>query len=323
MLFLNVMNKRLLGRTGRNVSEIGLGGYCFKSREKAAEADRVIHRAVELGVNLIDTAPGYGDSEEVIGESLATLNRGDIVLSSKYYPYGGEDRLNLSGESLARSVASSLKRLRTGYLDILHLHWVHAPEDAANIINSDLIRTAQRLKSLGSIRHIAISEASELDGEHKMLEVAVPSGAFDVVMVTYNVFLQTAERNVLPLALTHGVGVLVMMPLNQPLGGPGLATAEGARANLDALAREKLLPNDPALSGPDPLGFLCAGTGLNLPQSAIQFALDRPEVSSVLVGTTSVKHLEENLAVTDHAPLSDEIHSRARSLFGSITRQVK
>jgi len=317
------MKKRPLGRTGIAVSEIGLGGVCFKSREGAADAARVIHRAIELGVNLIDTAPGYGDSEEIIGESLKGLNRGDLVLSSKYYPYGKDDRLNLSGESLARSTAASLKRLRTGHLDVLHLHWVHGPEDAEKIINSDLIRTAMRLKSLGSIRHIAISEASELDGEHKMLDIAVTSGVFEAVMTTYNVLLQTAERNVLPLAARHGVGVLVMMPLNQPMGGPGLATAEGARANVAALAREKLLSDDPEFSGPDPLGFLRAGTDLSLPQAAIRFALDRPEVSSVLVGTASVSHMEENLKTSGHPPLSPAVHARAKELFGGITRQVK
>ena len=317
------MKMRRLGRTGLNVSEMGLGGVRFTDLPRSEAYARVVRRALDRGVTLIDTAPGYAHSEEVLGQALTGVPRERFVLSSKYYPYGEGDALALSGEALARSVARSLERLRTGHLDILHLHWVHTADDILKIMNSDLGRTLQRLKSLGNIRHLAVSEASELDGEHRMLEAALPKQFFEVVMVAYNVFFQTAERTVLPLARETDTGVLVMMPLNQPLSGKGLLGTAAARDNLKDLVTEGALTAGSTWDDPAVLDFLTADSSRTMPQAAIRFALDRPEVSSVLVGTASVEHLDEDLAASDQPPLSASAHARARELFGSVLKQVK
>lgn len=317
------MRARLLGRTGLKVSEIGLGGVKFKDKAGGAAHAAVIRRALERGVTLIDTAPGYGDSEETLGAALAGVPRGAYVLSTKYYPYGEGDALNLSGEALARSIARSLSRLKTGHVDLLHLHWVHSADDVLKIMNSDLGRTLKRLQSVGNIRHLAVSEASELDGGHAMLEAALPARFFESVMVTYNVLFQSAEPRVLPLAKETSTGVLVMMPLNQPLTAKGLNSPDGARENVAAMITAGALPDRPPYRDPGVLDFMTAGTGLNLPQAAIRFCLDREEVSSVLVGTASVAHLDEDLAAAEAAPLSSATHARARELFGSVIQQVK
>lgn len=317
------MQNRPLGRTGLRVAEIGLGGVWFAARDRMPDYARVIHRALDLGVDLIDTAPGYKDSEEVVGEALSGGRRERVILSSKYYPYRDDGKVNLSGEALARSLARSLTRLKCDYLDILHLHWVQKAGDVMAILDSDLARTLQRFKTMGHIRHIAISEASELDGDHAMLAAALPAGLFDVVMVTYNVFLQTAEREIFRLCRETDTGVLVMMPLNQPMGAMGLVSGEFAAASLRNMIKEGALPDAPPYTDPGLMDFLTAGSDLTLPQAAVRFCLDRPEPSCVLIGTSSVAHLEENLAAATAPPLSPAVHARARELFGRVSKQVK
>lgn len=318
------MHKRRLGRTGLEVSEIGLGGVWFAARDRWADYGRVIRRALELGVDLIDTAPGYKDSEAVVGEALTGGLRDRVWLSTKYYPYGEGDKLNLSGEALARSMAQSLARLKTSRVDFLHLHWVHSAEDVKALVRSDLAATLQRFKSTGHIRHLAVSEASELDGTHEMLAAAIKTGLFDSIMVTYNVFLQTAERGVLAAASQAGVGVLVMMPLNQPGEGVGgLISPARVAKGLEALRAEKAVPDAPPYTDPEALAFMLEGGSRTYAQAALRFVLDRPEVTCALVGTSSLAHLEEDLAAADQPPLKPDTHARLRDLFGSVTKQVK
>ena len=87
---------------------------------------------------MVDTAPGYKDSEEVVGRALAGGLRSRVILSTKYYPYGEGDRLDLSGDRMSESLTRSLSRLGTDHVDILHLHWVHSPADILAIASSEL-----------------------------------------------------------------------------------------------------------------------------------------------------------------------------------------
>ncbi len=317
------MTSRRLGLTGRSVPGIGLGGYSFK---EAAHRDRhtaVIRRALDLGATLIDTAPGYGDSEETIGLALAGVPRDAYQLSTKYYPYGEGDRLNPSDTDFDRSLTRSLERLRTDHVDLLHLHWVHGPEDIRRILSSPLAGALRRAQAAGRVRLLAVSEASEMDGEHWMLETAMSLRFFDAVMVTYNVFLQTAARGVLPLAARDGVGVLVMMPLNQAENGSGLTGPAGAAENVRRLAAAGALPADPAFMEPGLMDFLTSGTRLSVPQAALRFVLDHDAVSCALVGTANPDHFAESAAANDAPPLPKATHARAHALFGKVTRHIK
>ena len=318
------IKKRLLGRTGLEVTEIGLGGYWFKDRSLGHEFARVVHRAIDLGVNLVDTAPGYKDSEIVLGEALEGAWRNKIVLSTKYYPYDGEDKLNLKGADCIATVEESLKRLKTDRLDLLHLHWVHSAEDIANVPDSGLGSALLRLKKDGKILHIALSEASELDGEHQMLIKTLPTRFFESIMVTYNILLQNAEQKVLELARETNTGVLVMMALNQPTDGrSGLISRECAMENIRHLVAEKVLPDSPTYLNPSLFDFLIEGSNRTLAQSALRYVLDHPSVTSALVGTSSEKHLDENIGVSYLEPLPRPIHMHARELFGTINKHIK
>jgi len=318
------IKKRILGRTGLEVTEIGLGGYWFKDRSLAPDFARIVHRAIDMGVNLVDTAPGYKDSEIVLGEALEGAWRNQVVLSTKYYPYDGEDKLNLKGADCVATVEESLKRLKTDHLDILHLHWVHSPEDIEKVPNSDLGATLLKLKKEGKVGHLAVSEASELDGEHKMLIKILPTKFFESIMVTYNVLLQNADQKVFELAKDTNTGVLVMMALNQPTDGrSGLISMECAMENLRHLIAEKALPDTPTYLNPNIFEFLVEGSNRTLAQSALRFVLDNPVVTSTLVGTSSTKHMDENMAVSYMPSLPRPVHFRAKELFGIINKHVK
>ena len=317
------MCMRPLGSTGLQVSEVGLGGVWFASLADAAKHAAVIRAAVDAGVNVVDTAPGYKDSEEVVGRALEEGLRSRVILSTKYYPYGEEDKVALSGDRMRASLERSLARLRTDHLDILHLHWVHSAEDVLAIASGELGEALHAEKKGGRVRHIAVSEASEMDGEHRMLEAAIPTGLFEVVMVTHNVLLQTAEKNVLPLARKHGTGVLVMMPFNQPMGKMGLINREFAAAGVKRLVEKGALPDRAPYNQAEVMDFLTEGTKMSLPQAALRFVLDRPEVSCVLIGTSSLTHLSENLSASSLPPLSPSVSAKARELFGSVVIQDK
>jgi aryl-alcohol dehydrogenase-like predicted oxidoreductase len=317
------MKKRPLGRTGLEVSEIGLGGVWFASLGDAPRHGAVIRAAIEAGVNVVDTAPGYKDSEQVVGRGLEGGLRSRVILSTKYYPYGDDGKVAQSGDRMRKSLERSLSRLGTGHLDILHLHWVHSAEDILAIASGELGDALRAERKAGRIRHIAVSEASEMDGEHRMLQAAIPTGLFEVVMVTHNVLLQTAEQSVFPLAARHGTGVLAMMPFNQPMGKMGLINREFAFAGVKRLMEKGALPDRPPYNQPGVMDFLAEGTRMTLPQAALRFVLDRPEVSCALVGTSSLAHLSENLAASSLPSLSPTVTARAHELFGSVTVQDK
>lgn len=306
------------------VTEIGLGGYWFKDRSLSPDFARIVHRAIDMGVNLVDTAPGYKDSETVLGEALEGTWRTRVTLSTKYYPYDGEDKLNLKGSDCVSTVEKSLIRLKTDHLDILHLHWVHSPEDIEKVPDSDLGNTLLRLKKDGKVLHLAVSEASELDGEHKMLIKTLPTKFFESIMTTYNILLQNSDQKVFELAKETNTGVLVMMALNQPTGGrSGLISRECAMENIRHLIDEKVLPDSPTYLNPSLFDFLVEGSDRTMAQAALRFVLDHPVVTSTLVGTSSAKHLDENLAVSYMPSLPRPIHARARELFGTINKHVK
>jgi len=181
-----------------------------------------------------------------------------------------------------------------------------------------------RMKKEGKILHLALSEASELDGEHQMLVKTLPTKFFESIMVTYNILFQSADHRVLELARETNTGVLVMMALNQPTEGrSGLISMECAMENIRHLIAEKVLPDSPSYLNPKLFEFLVEGSNRTLPQAALRFVLDHPVVSSTLVGTSSATHLDENLAVSYMTPLPRPIHERAKELFGTIKNHVK
>lgn len=317
------MQSRRLGRTGLKAPVIGVGGWVFKDASRKDQHIAVVQKALQDQPVLIDTAPGYDASEESIGLALAQADRNKVILSTKYYPYGAGDKLNLDPAALEASVATSLLRLKTDHLDLLHLHWVHSAQDAKKILGSPLATALRKLQASGQVRSLAISEASELDGKHETLEWVLPHKFFDSIMVCYNLLFQTADRGVMDLARQTDTGVLVMMPLNQPSDGSGLVNKQTAFENIKRLRAEKELPDEAPYLEESVTDFLTQGTSLNFSQACLRWVLDRPEVSSVLVGTTNVAHFDEAVKASEAPPLSEATHTKSKELFGKIVKQIK
>jgi L-galactose dehydrogenase len=300
---------------------MSLGGLFFGDPMQKDTYDLVLTRALELGVNLIDTAPGYKESEAMLGQMLAG-RRDRVTLATKYFPYNYPE-VNPSPSDLVASVERSLTKLNTDCIDLFQLHWINRVDDLEAIMASDLPAAIERLRDQGKIRFIGLSNASEMDGVQSVLIAAAKTGFFDTIMCCYNIFLQTAEQELFAHARAKDLGVLVMMPLDQPGDGYGLVSTASVRRSVDAMIANKLLPAEAPYTDPEPLGFLIRGGVKSLPEAALRFVLANDAVTTALVGTINPPHLAANLALEERiadAYLPGEDLIRLRKMFGGVQR---
>ena len=185
---------RRLGRTNLQVSALAFGAA------RGAVEDRrqfiaTVRAAIDAGVNFVDTAAGYEDGacESALGEALR--GRDDVIIETKYRPYDGwgpDAAYTGSPGELVASVEGSLRRLRRERVDVLLGHGIRTLQSLDRFMTDGCYDAMVRLREQGKVRFIGISELSEGDGTHEILRRAVPTGAFDVVMLTINILLQTA-----------------------------------------------------------------------------------------------------------------------------------
>src|SRR6516162_4171610 len=219
-----------LGRTGLRVSVAGLGCGGFSrlglGRGKGeAEAVALIHQALDLGVNLFDTAAAYG-TEAVLGKALEAVRREEIVIATKA-PFNVSSP-NSSAASAVASLDNSLRQLATDYIDVYQLHGV-APagyDHARNVIAPALLKE----KANGKFRHLGITETAPHDPEHKMLQRAVADGVWDVAMVGFHMMHQNARKAVLPLTRQYWGRDIADVRGAQHLFPPGPVGGDDARA---------------------------------------------------------------------------------------------
>jgi aryl-alcohol dehydrogenase-like predicted oxidoreductase len=211
-----MMEPRRFGRTGLQVTPVGLGGYPFGGVNRAAgwdpftpdgrrQAIATIHRAIERGITYVDTAPGYGagNSESVFGAALAQDGRrGRVTLATKC-PW------NTTLEAVTRSVEASLRRLRTDTIDVIQFHGgMFGPEDVRHILEEGPLEALRRLRQAGAVRFLGFTCE-----EPWTARPLIASGAFDVVQLRYNLIYQGAALHALDEARDAGMGVCVMRPL--------------------------------------------------------------------------------------------------------------
>ena len=308
------MQHTTLGRTGIEVSVAGLGcgGHSRLGQSYgASEADSVavIHRALDLGINLIDTAQVYG-TESIVGKAIRR-RRDEVVLSTKALPvHKGRP---LPAKRLRRSVEKSLKRLRTDHIDLFFVHGMQVRD--LHHTREVLVPELLALKDDGLIRHLAVSEAFASDNGHDSLGQSLDAGDdwYDVLMVGHNLFNPSARDRVFPVAEERNIGVLVMFAVRK-----SLASADGVRRVVVGLIEEGLI--DPqSIDGASPLGFLLEdGGATTLSEAAYRFARHEPGCHVVLTGTGSTDHLAENVAAIGGPPLPLEHQKRLQELFGQI-----
>ena len=319
------MEYRRFGRTGLQVSTIGLGtggpsqlGQSSGVAEE--EARRVVRRALDLGINLIDTAADYKESEAILGRALGGVPRDSYVLCTKFNPYrarntGGTAEPALKGEQeLVESLERSLQRLGTDYVDLLQLHGVLP--DRYEQVRDRFVLVARHLQEAGKCRFLGITESFASDPGRETLGRALQDGMFDTMMVGYNLLTPGPEEDVLPEAQRRDVGVLVMCAVRRKIGQP--AQLEALIAELKA--RGELAPD--ALPERGPLDWLIHDGVDSVTSAAYKFAAGHPAVSCVLTGTANRRHLEQNVEAILGGPLPDADRQRLLALFGPVHRKL-
>ncbi len=302
----------VLGRTGLKTSVAGLGcgghsrlGQANGRSEK--ESIEIVKRALDLGVNFIDTARVYG-TEEIVGKVIKG-RRGDVVLSTMASTISKEGPVNAA--QLRRTLEESLRSLQTDSVEVFHLHGV-SDEHYDHCIDV-LVPEMLRIRQEGKIRFLAISEQFGRDTSHAMLSRAINDDCWDVMMVGFNLLNPSARDRVFPITLEKDVGVLVMFAVGRTLGRP-----EELRRSVGKLVSEGLIDAD-GVDLEDPLGFLVGTDGASsVVDAAYRFARHEPGTHVVLTGTGSIEHLEENLASIGKGPLMGKDLDRLRLLFGSL-----
>jgi L-galactose dehydrogenase len=315
------MRYRRLGRTELQVSELSYGA-ARGARDDPQQFTRTVHAVIDAGINFIDTATGYdgGESERVLGQALE--GHDDVLVETKYCPYDSylPDAAYVgTPQALIASAEESLRRLRRDHLDVLLGHGMRSVVTLDRFMTDGCYEAMVKLREQGKVRFIGISELSEGDGTHQVLQRGVPSGAFDVVMLTINFLLQTAVDSVLPLCRQHDVGTVVMMPLNQASKTSGLV---GLPAALECVRRHIAhgnLPAEPPYTGSGLFDFL---RPYSIPEAGLRYVLAH-DVSTCCVGVRTPERLQENLRAVDPPYLDEARMRRLQELFGRIEWQVR
>jgi len=293
------MRYRTLGKTGLEVSELGLGGLFVSSvGGPYAEARAAIHRALDLGVTYIDTAPGYRDSEEVLGKALEDVSKPYILstkLGGRPQPFLPQDR-----DCLMRSVEESLRLLKREHIDILMIHEPDRPGQYDwwsdwETFDGPVMEVLDQLRTEGVIDYIGLGGTTAYELPH-----IIRTGKFDVVLTAFNYSLlwREAEIAVLPAAKEMGMGVIIGSPLQQ-----------------GALARrydEEVRHGARWLSPPRRAQYLALYAFLDelrmpLPELALRFVISNPDISTTLMGARSVQEVEQNVAAVEKGPLPEDV----------------
>ncbi|MEV5739861.1 aldo/keto reductase [Microbispora rosea] len=304
------MKYRTLGRTGMQVSPYCLGTMMFGAAMGNPDHDesiRIIHKALDAGINFVDTADVYsaGESEEIVGKALKG-RRDDVVLAGKvHYPMGGDP--NHRGNSrrwIMIAVENSLRRLQTDHLD---LYQIHRPDPAVDVEEtlsalSDLIHSG-KVRAIGSSTFPA-SEIVEAQwvAERRGLE------RFRTEQPPYSIVNRSIEREVLPIAQRYGMGTLVWSPLGQ-----GLLTGRYRKGRQTDSHRSGHTPqhfsDERKLDVVEQLVPLAEKAGLPMTHLAMAFAIAHPGVTSAIVGPRTLRQLDDLLAGVE-VTLDDEILDR-------------
>jgi aryl-alcohol dehydrogenase-like predicted oxidoreductase len=298
------------------VSPLCLGAMMFGGSGNSDHDDciRIIHRALDAGINFIDTADVYsrGESEEILGKALAGGRRDDVVLATKVHGTMGDDP-NQFGNSrrwIIREVENSLRRLKTDWID---LYQIHRPE-----FDTDLDETLGALTDLvraGKVRYIGSSTfPASLIVEAQWVAEKRGRERFVCEQPPYSILARAVEQDVLPTCLRHGMGAIPWSPL---AGGwlTGLyrkdrEPPQSHRAQRVPGRYDMSLPgNQRKLEAADALARLADEAGMNLIEMALAFLLSHPAVTAPIIGPRTMEQLEPQLGAAD-VTLSDEVLDR-------------
>ncbi|HXR14407.1 MAG TPA: aldo/keto reductase [Solirubrobacteraceae bacterium] len=300
------MEPRTLGRTGVKVSPLCLGAMMFGSWGNPDHEDsiRIIHAALDAGINFIDTADVYsaGESEEIVAKALTGGRRDDVVLATKVNGPMGEDP-NHRGNSrrwIIREVENSLRRLKTDWID---LYQIHRPDAGTEI--EETLSALSDLVHAGKVRYIGSSTfpASALvEAQWASRERGLER--FATEQPPYSMLVRGVEADVLPTCQRHNIAVIPW----SPLASGWLSGRYRKGAELPVSTRSDRLPHrfDIALEGnqrkleaAEKLAVLAGEAGLALPELALAWVINHPAVTSAIIGPRTLEHLQSHLPAAE------------------------
>jgi len=284
------MERRQYGNTGMNVSILGFGGAEIGFEGATPEqADKLLGSALDAGLNVIDTAECYATSEELIGRTVSH-RRDDYYLFTKCGHAAGFDQPHWDIGMLEASIDRSLKRLKTDYVDVIHLHTC----SEEMLRQGDVIDVLKRAKEKGKTRYIGYS------GDHKAALYAVQCGAFDSLETSVNIADQEAIALTLPEAQKRGMGVIAKRPIANAAwktgSKPDSAYQHAYWERLQTLDYEWLK------------GELSSSVG-----TALRFTLTVPGVHTAIVGTAKPERWLANARLLEQGMLPDETYEAIRA----------
>jgi aryl-alcohol dehydrogenase-like predicted oxidoreductase len=307
------VNHRQLGRTGVQVSPLCLGAMMFGAwgNPDHDESIRIIHRALDAGINFIDTADVYsrGESEEIVGKALAGGKRDNVVLATKVHGKMGDDP-NEFGNSrrwIVKEVDNSLRRLGTDWID---LYQIHRPEQDTDI--DETLGALTDLVRQGKVRYIGSSTfpASQIV-EAQWVAQKRGRERFACEQPPYSLLTRAVEADVLPTSKRYGMGVIPW----SPLAGGWLSgkyrkdtdVPESRRAQMIPSRYDMSLPgNQRKLDAADALAKVADEAGITLIEMALAFVINHPAVTAAIIGPRTMDHLESQLSAAE-VTLSDDV----------------
>jgi aryl-alcohol dehydrogenase-like predicted oxidoreductase len=313
------MNHRTFGKTNVKISDIGFGAWAIGGGwgpQADDESIKALNTAIDLGVNFIDTAAGYGGgrSEKIIAKVLDERKMRDkIFVATKTPPANGpwppspychwQDRY--SEKYLRENVEQRLANLKSDHIDLLQLHtWTRAWND-----DPQPLLILKKLQTEGKIRFIGVSTPEQ---DQNCVIQLMRDGMIDAVQVIYNIFEQEPAAQLLPAAKQANVGIIVRVAFDEgSLTGKFTSQTKFPDGDFrnNYFAGDRL---ERSIRRVDELRKDLDGSGYTLPQAALRFALDHPAVSTVIPGIRNVSQAQLNCAVSDLKPLSQDLMHKLR-----------
>ena len=290
------MKTTTLGKTGLKVSRLGAGLGEIGSLPDASIAGQLLNLALDRGINFLDTAACYGNSEEWIGRTISH-RRSEYILATKAGHVAGE----LQGEEwtaplIVNSIEQSLRRMKTDYLDLVQLHSCEMDVLEKGQVTQALLEA----KQAGKTRYIGYSG----DGEAALW--AIESGQFDTLQVTFNLIHQEASLEVIPKAEANHMGIITKHPIANAVWGAPISP--GSVPNWNQRRAQAMLDMGPIPGMPDNPILLALG-----------FILAQAEVDTAIVGTSNLEHMRSNIELVENElPISEEVVRELHSRFEQL-----
>jgi aryl-alcohol dehydrogenase-like predicted oxidoreductase len=294
-----MMDKRSLGNTGLMVSRLGMGlseiGSLSPITDKT-RASKVLNTALDQGINFLDTAACYGNSEELVGQSIST-RRDEFYLATKAGHAVEDDGQPWTFDTVRESIDRSLRRLRTDHVDIVQLHSC----DVDILEKGDVIEALQDAKQQGKTRFIGYS------GDNESAVWAVESGMFDTLQTSFNLVDQKARNTLFAKAEKQGMGIIAKRPIANAVWGTDHSPSSYAS---EYFRRYEIMVND---------GSLPPSISHEPIVVSLDFVLSHDAVDTAIVGTSNPQHMKKNIQwVEDVLPIDSRYIQQIRQRFDEV-----